>query len=58
MTNVPHPYVVNWQLVTGIGSLTPICSLSPMCLIFFFDLTMLEAKAEILQNILFAFPEI
>ena len=37
MTNVPHPYVVDWQLVTGIGSLIPICSLSnrsllPSCL--------------------------
>ena len=25
---VPYPYEVNWQLVTGNGSLTPICSLS------------------------------
>ena len=28
MPNVPYPYEVNWQLVTGNGSLTPICSLS------------------------------
>ena len=27
--NVPYPYEVNWQLVPGNGSLTPICSLSP-----------------------------
>ena len=26
--NVPNPYEVNWQLVTGNGSLTPICFLS------------------------------
>ena len=28
MPNVPYPYEVNWKLVTGNGSLTPICSLS------------------------------
>ena len=28
MPNVPYPYEVNWHLVTGNGSLTPICSLS------------------------------
>ena len=28
MPNVPYPYEVNWQLVKGNGSLTPICSLS------------------------------
>ena len=28
MPKVPYPYQVNWQLVTGNGSLTPICSLS------------------------------
>ena len=28
MPNVPYPYEVNWQLVTGNGSLTPNCSLS------------------------------
>ena len=28
MPNVPYPYEVNWQSVTGNGSLTPICSLS------------------------------
>ena len=28
MPNVPYPYEVNWQLVMGNGSLTPICSLS------------------------------
>ena len=28
MPNVPYPYEVNWQLVTGNGSLSPICSLS------------------------------
>ena len=28
MPNVPYSYEVNWQLVTGNGSLTPICSLS------------------------------
>ena len=26
---VPYPYEVDWQLVTGNGSLTSICSLSP-----------------------------
>ena len=28
MPNLPYYYEVNWQLVTGNGSLTPICSLS------------------------------
>ena len=28
MPKVPYPYEVNWHLVTGNGSLTPICSLS------------------------------
>ena len=28
MPNVPYPYEVNSKLVTGNGSLTPICSLS------------------------------
>ena len=28
MPNIPYPYELNWQLVTGSGSLTPICSLS------------------------------
>ena len=28
MPNVPYPYEVNWQLVSGNGSLTPICFLS------------------------------
>jgi hypothetical protein len=28
MPNVPYPYEVNWHLVKGNGSLTPICSLS------------------------------
>ena len=29
MPNVPYPYEVNWHLVTGNGSLIPICSLLP-----------------------------
>ena len=28
MPNVPYPYEVNWHLVTGNGSLIPICSLA------------------------------
>ena len=28
MPNFPYPYEADWQLVTGNGSLTPICSLS------------------------------
>jgi hypothetical protein len=41
MPNVPIlPYEVNWHLVTGNGSLTPICSLSP-------SLTVLSKKQKI-----------
>ena len=44
MPNVPYPYEVNWQLVAGNGSLTPICSLSKHSLSP--SLTVLPEKVE------------
>ena len=42
MPNVPYPYKVNGKLVTGNGSLTPICSLSNSSLFPQFDCSIFE----------------
>ena len=52
MPSVPYPYEVNWHLVTGNGSLIPICSLSNSSLLP--SLTVLYIQALTKNQLLIA----
>ena len=54
MPNVPYPYEVNWHLVTGNGSLIPICSLSN----HFLSPSLLYYKDFHRENYLFCYLQI
>ena len=50
MPKVPYPYEVNGKLITGNGSLIPICSLSKPFLIAKFDCTYKQTKQQTVFN--------